>query len=504
MLFNSYTFIFAFLPVTLLVFAALVAKAPRRLALMWLVAASVFFYGWSRPANLWVLGVLLVLNFWAGVYLGHHSGQLRGRIVLALGLAANLGVLGYYKYANFFVDTINAATGSGWRAAHVVLPLGISFFIFQKIAYLVDAYRGKTRGYNFIDYWLFVTFFPQLIAGPIVHHSEVVPQFTQREGYRMNPEDLSVGFTQFVIGLFKKVVIADRMALYATPIFEAARMGTSPLFLDGWIAALAYAFQLYFDFSGYSDMALGLGRMFGIKLPLNFNSPYKAVNIADFWRRWHMTLSRFLRDYLYIPLGGNRHGTGRRYLNLMLTMLLGGLWHGAGWTFVFWGGLHGACLVLNHVWAAWRRTRGAGERKPTLLGQWTGRALTFVVVVLAWVFFRAADFATAGRMLGAMFGVNGFDLSCSFPLGSALMSLAAIWLVVWYLPNTQEWLACFQPAFEYQQDPEVCGSHAANQAGLLRRLSWKPNMSWALVMAVLALFTLMQMSRISEFIYWQF
>jgi D-alanyl-lipoteichoic acid acyltransferase DltB (MBOAT superfamily) len=451
-----------------------------------------------------VLGILLVLNFWAGVYLGHHGGQLRGHLVLMLGLAGNLGVLGYYKYANFFVDTINAATGAGWPAAQVVLPLGISFFIFQKIAYLVDAYRGKTRGYNFIDYCLFVTFFPQLIAGPIVHHSEVVPQFTRRGNYRVNAEDLSVGMTQFVIGLFKKVVLADRMALYATPIFEAARTGTAPTFLDGWIAALAYTFQIYFDFSGYSDMALGLGRMFGIKLPLNFNSPYKAADIVDFWRRWHMTLSRFLRDYLYIPIGGGRQGSARRYLNLMVVMLLGGLWHGAGWTFVFWGGLHGAYLAINHAWKAWRRGHALADTPPTRLGQWAGRTVTFFVVITAWVFFRSANFATAGRMLDAMFGGQGFSAISSYDAGTAFAWLGALLAVVWLLPNTQEILAGYAPALDYER-PRSVGPDTGKPASTLPPWAqWHPTSVWAIAVSIVTVFTITQMSRISEFIYWQF
>ena len=502
MLFNSYTFIFAFLPVTVLVYSVLVANAPRRVAVAWLVAASIFYYGWSRPENLLLLGALLVLNFWAGVYLGHHSGQGRGRIVLAFGLAANLGVLGYYKYANFGIEIVNTTTHAGWPPAEVILPLGISFFIFQKIAYLVDAYRGQTRGYNFIDYCLFVTFFPQLIAGPIVHHSEVVPQFANGKGYRVNPEDLSVGTTQFVIGLFKKVVIADRLALYATPIFEAARAGTAPTFLDGWIAALAYTFQLYFDFSGYSDMALGLGRMFGIKLPLNFHSPYKATSITDFWRRWHMTLSRFLRDYVYIPLGGNRSGPAKRYVNLMITMLLGGLWHGAGWTFVFWGGLHGLYLIANHAWLALRRARGAAGAKPTVVGQWAGRVITFLAVVIAWVFFRSADFATAGRVLSAMFGGQGIGAVSSFDAETVFAWLGVLLAAVWLLPNTQEILASFAPALEYEQGRVLPSAKPVH--GLARWIKWRPTKSWAIAVSSVAVFTITQMSRISEFIYWQF
>ena len=502
MLFNSYTFVFGFLPAVMLVFYALAVRVPRRVAMLWLVAASLFYYGWSRPENLLLIGALLVANYGAGTFLGRNGGTRLGRLVLAAGIAANLGVLGYFKYTNFLVDTVNTLTGGAWPAANIILPLGLSFFTFQKIAYLVDAYRGKTRGYNFIDYCLFVTFFPQLIAGPIVHHSEVIPQFSDRKDYRPNAEDFSVGLTQFICGLFKKVVIADRMALYATPIFDAAAAGAAPSFLDGWIAALAYSFQLYFDFSGYSDMALGLGRLFGIRLPLNFNSPYKAANITEFWRRWHMTLSRFLRDYLYIPLGGNRRGPVRRYSNLMLTMLLGGLWHGAGWNFVIWGGLHGLYLVLHH---AWRTIRGGSESEkppPGFVGLIGRRALTFLAVLLAWIFFRAANMGAAKQMLASMFGLAGLDLRCSFDLGNTLPALGAVALVVWLLPNTQEWLGRFRPALDYEEPAAASGGVAVPTR--MARFSWRPAWPWALAVGGFALFTLTQLSRVSEFIYWQF
>ncbi|HXJ61370.1 MAG TPA: MBOAT family protein [Verrucomicrobiae bacterium] len=503
MLFNSYTFIFGFLPVTLLVFVVLVKRMPRRIAIAWLVAASLFYYGWERPENLLLLSILLVGNYLAGVYLCRHQGAARGRVVLVLGLAANLGALAYYKYANFIIQIGNDVLGAHWPPASVILPLGISFFIFQKIAYLVDAYRGQTRGYHFIDYCLFVTFFPQLIAGPIVHHSEVVPQFERRTGQAFSAQDLSVGLTQFVCGLFKKVALADRMALYATPVFTAAAAGGHPTFLEAWIGALAYAFQLYFDFSGYSDMALGLGRMFGIRLPANFDSPYKAVNIVDFWRRWHMTLSRFLRDYLYIPLGGNRRGPTWRYVNLMITMVLGGLWHGAGWTFLFWGALHGLYLVLNHAWMSLRAARRQLTDNPSAVGVWAGRTVTFLAVGLAWVFFRAANFATAGRMLSSMAGGNGFGFTSSFHAGPALTLIIILWAGVWVLPNTQEILAMFEPAL-----PPHGGSKFAHGDPVaipwLTRWQWRPTTLWAAVVAVITVFTLTQMSRISEFIYWQF
>lgn len=498
MLFNSYTFIFAFLPITLLVYYGLGRIAPRRVAILWLVVASLFFYGWERPENLPILGALLVFNYYGGIFLGRHAGSASGRWALGVGVALNLAVLAYYKYANFLLDVAASMTGFHSTLPDIILPLGISFFVFQKIAYLVDAYRGQTRGYNFIDYSLFVTFFPQLIAGPIVHHKEVIPQFAKDR--RTTAEDWSVGITQFVCGLFKKVVIADRMALYASPIFDSVGADGAPTFADAWVAALAYTFQIYFDFSGYSDMALGLGRLFGVKLPLNFNSPYKAINIADFWRRWHITLSRFLRDYLYIPLGGNRKGPSRRYLNLMITMLLGGLWHGAGWTFIIWGALHGGYLVLHQGWIAACSRWPWAAAVAAALGSVGARVITVLAVIVAWVFFRSADLDTAGQMLKSMAGLNGFDFTSSVKLSSFAIRVALLSVLVWYLPNTQQWLARFQPALTH----EGLGLSPVEGSKPLARFEWKPSKVWAAAVAVIAVYSVTQMSRVSEFIYWQF
>jgi alginate O-acetyltransferase complex protein AlgI len=333
MLFNSYTFIFIFLPITLLVFFSIGGKGHHRIAIAWLVAASLFFYGWWNPAYLSLILGSILFNYAVGVALSNLQAQssashLTKKIILSFGILVNLFLLAYFKYANFFVDNLNSLSGSNFHLQTIILPLAISFFTFQQITYLVDAYKGETREYNFLHYCLFVTFFPQLIAGPIVHHREMLPQFVKNTIYKFNHQHLAIGLTIFFIGLFKKVVLADGVAVYATPVFEAAEQGVMLTFFEAWAGALAYTFQLYFDFSGYSDMAIGIARMFGIRLPLNFNSPYKSVNIIEFWRRWHITLSRFLRDYLYIPLGGNRKGKFRRYINLMITMLLGGLWHG--------------------------------------------------------------------------------------------------------------------------------------------------------------------------------
>ena len=347
MLFNSYFFICIFLPITLIGFFFLGQRGHHRIAIGWLVGASLFFYGWWNPAYLVLILGSVFFNFSIGVLLGNQEAVLSKKGLLVVGIGANLAALGYFKYANFFVNNFNVVIGSSFHLDTIILPLAISFFTFQQISYLADAYKGEIREYNFLHYSLFVTFFPQLIAGPIVHHKEMLPQFLQDGVYRPEYKNVAIGITIFAIGLFKKVCLADGIAQYATPVFQAADAGVLVSFFEAWGGALAYTFQLYFDFSGYSDMAMGLAWMFGIQLPLNFNSPYKANNIIEFWGRWHMTLSRFFRDYLYIPLGGNKRGKIRQLWNLMITMLLAGLWHGAGWTFVLWGALHGIYLVVE-------------------------------------------------------------------------------------------------------------------------------------------------------------
>jgi len=492
MLFNSFEFIFFFLPVTLLVFFLLGHARLTGAAIAWLVGASLFFYAWWNPAYLGLLIGSMLFNYAIGASLSRGRG--RRRALLAAGIIGNLALLGYYKYANFFIDNLNLLTGAGFQVEKILLPLAISFFTFQQIAYLVDAHRGETHEYRFLHYCLFVTFFPQLIAGPIVHHREMLPQFAHAATFHARHENLSVGLSIFILGLFKKVVLADNLASFATPVFSAAANGTALTLFEAWTGVLAYSFQLYFDFSGYSDMAIGLARLFGVRLPLNFHSPYKATSIIDFWRRWHMTLSRFLRDYLYIPLGGNRHGPARRYLNLFMTMLLGGLWHGAAWTFVIWGGLHGFYLFMNHAWrhlldrlslTRWQQSRsyrlGAG-------------GLTFLAVAIGWVFFRAADTGTALNILQAMAGGHGLDFTQAYVnelvhRDHSLRWLLAAAVIAWWLPNVQQLFARFEPGTE----PVAAG-----------RAAWNPSTRWALGVSLLALVTLYHMNRISEFLYFQF
>jgi alginate O-acetyltransferase complex protein AlgI len=409
MLFNSASFIFLYMPIVFIGMFWL-ARHSHRMAALWLGLASLAFYAvWDARFVLLLLASITFnygMGYWIGIKRTTDSKQAKYSLVAAI--TVNLILLGYFKYTNFFITSTNQFIGSHIPALDIILPLGISFFTFTQIAFLVDTYLGIAREYNFIHYLLFVTYFPHLIAGPILHHKQMMPQFADPLTYQMNAEKIGIGLSIFFIGLAKKVVLADSLATYATPVFAAADKGSLITFFDGWAGALSYTFQLYFDFSGYSDMAIGLSLLFGVSLPINFSSPYKAYNIIEFWRRWHVTLSNFLRDYLYIPLGGNRHGKLSRYRNLMITMLLGGLWHGANWTFVLWGGLHGLYLAINHFWHEIRNRFGFPFRKASLIGRVLGIFLTFVFVVLAWVIFRAQTIKGAQAILEGMFGVNGF------------------------------------------------------------------------------------------------
>lgn len=516
MLFNSYTFIFAFLPVAWLAYAAAL-RIGWPLASPVLALASLVFYGWWDVRFLPLLLGSMLVNFILGRAIeAARTRPPAARLWLIVGVVFNLGLLGVFKYTDFLLGSLAAVSGTDLPLLGLVLPIGISFFTFQQIAYLVDVRQGLSERYRLSDYAVFVTFFPQLIAGPIVHHREMMPQFAK--GRTILAEDVALGLSIFIAGLFKKVVIADNLAAFASPVFAAADAGAEVSMAEAWGAALAYTFQLYFDFSGYSDMAIGLARLFGIRLPLNFLSPYKATSIIDFWRRWHITLSRFLRDYLYIPLGGNRLGPERRYVNLLATMLLGGLWHGAGWGFVLWGGLHGVYLVLNHaLLAAARKSRALA----LLVSQrWLGWGVTFLAVVFAWVFFRATTLEGALEITHAMLGGDGLSLPAEFAarlgglperLGLAFEDRPAhIALGAWartgvpfllvaaalaFLgPNTAQIFLRGDPF--YGQDAEPAPRVAA--------LRWHPGVAQAVAVSVLFIASLLFASTISEFLYFQF
>lgn len=494
MLFTSAQFIFLFLPVVLAGFFA-IGRFNRQLAAAWLTLASLFFYGYWDAKYVVLLLTSIGMNYSLGYVLQTSSGERRKTFILAAGVGANLLLLGYYKYTNFIVANVAALTGLDWTIDQIILPLGISFFTFTQIAFLVDARRGEARELNSIHYALFVTYFPHLIAGPILHHKQMMPQFGRRETYSPTLENIVVGLTIFLIGLFKKLVLADEVAPFATAVFDAAAAGKALSFQEAWVGALAYTLQLYFDFSGYSDMAIGLSRLFGIQLPINFNSPYKALSIIDFWRRWHITLSTFLRDYLYISLGGSRRGEARRYLNLFLTMLLGGIWHGAGWTFVVWGVLHGGYLVVNHGWRALcTRLRIAPKGPLWTVACWL---LTFIAVVVAWVYFRAPSLAAAHAILSVM--ANPWQMAAAPALAPAKAWLlcALLLAIALVMPNTQQFMASFRPGWEFRGQ--------GTQPGWWR---WRPGGAFAFYVgglgAAVVLTSIWSTQTIREFLYFQF
>jgi len=511
MLFNSYEFIFLFLPTVLLVFHMIGRQGHQRVAITWLVGASLFFYGWWNPTYLGLLLFSILFNYSIGISLNNtHKVVLSKKTLLAIGVSTNLTTLGYFKYANFFVDNLNNLAGTNLILQQVILPLAISFFTFQQIAYLVDAYKGKTKEYNFLNYCLFITFFPQLIAGPIVHHKEMMPQFVKNTIYKIRSKNLAIGLTIFALGLFKKVVLADGLSDFSMPVFNAAELGITLTFFEAWSGSIAYTLQIYFDFSGYSDMAIGIARMFGIRLPINFNSPYKATSVIDFWRRWHMTLSRFLKHYVYITFGGNRKGEVRRHTNIIITMLLGGLWHGAGWTFVLWGLLHGFYLVINHIWRSIFKNRV--ESKLKIFTSWS---VTFLAVVVSWVLFRAESLDSAKNIYLSMLGVNGISLPTRFKnilnyswiekynidfngiIGNGIIKdhrELAVWItasliLILVFPNVQQ--------FIYQRNYKLY-----NLKFIFIR--WSPTLLWIGLTSIILIVSIVTISGDSEFIYFNF
>jgi len=524
MLFNSYEFICLFVPITALLFFGLGKIGGRSWAITSLTIASLFFYGWWNPRYLGLILLSIIVNYQIGSILGNDDiKESKRRLTFAIGLILNIGSIAYFKYAGFFVESINSITHQNWLIPEIVLPLGISFFTFQQVSYLADAFHHQTQRYNFVDYTLFVCFFPQLIAGPIILHEEVMPQFEEKETYKFRWDNLSIGVAIFTMGLAKKVLLADSISTFADPVFAAVLDGKTLSFWEAWCGALAYTFQLYFDFSGYSDMAIGGARIFGIKLPLNFNSPYKALNISDFWRRWHITLSRFLRDYIYIPLGGSRCSSTRQAINLLITMLLGGLWHGAGWAFVIWGGIHGLYLVIHRQWQLfWEKIRGKGFKLHPIEA-WFWRIVTFFFVVIAWVLFRAEKIAPAWSMLQSMFGLNGISLpsiagktlpwlstfgirfegilagsQTALPSIWAILGLIIVTSIAWFTPNAVQVASIFDPALDYEQ------AQAKDPNLPIAWLCWQPNLVWSILIGCMGGASLALISRPSAFLYFQF
>ncbi len=533
MLFNSYGFIFLYLPLVLLGFFQL-ARISHSYAAAWLALASLFFYGYWNPAYVGLLLISITCNYTFGVWIAktmrnsedESTKGARKKQLLIVAITANLLLIGYYKYANFFLSNFNTVAGTHLTLEAIILPLGISFFTFTQISFLVDTYQGKVKEYNFIHYLLFVTYFPHLIAGPVLHHKEMMPQFAHVSTYRFSYENMSVGLTIFFIGLFKKVILADGIAVYVTPVFDASAAGTSLSFIDAWGGTLCYTLQLYFDFSGYSDMAIGLSRMFGVILPLNFHSPYKSASIIEFWQRWHMSLTKYIREYLYTPitLAGTRIGFGKTAMVEMLcslvipTMfifLVIGLWHGANWNYIIFGGMHGTLLVINHIWRKRRFWLIDKKKPPKFFVYALGWAVTFFSVNLTFVMFRADSISTANTIYSALLGINGFILpdawlfkwgifgqwlsyhgvvfgaTNNLIMGGAINWIWILMLIVLLAPNTQQIMQKFKPALGM---PPMATT----------RLIWEPTSIAAAVVWMLGFIAIINLNKQSLFLYFQF
>ena len=518
MVFNSYQFIFVFLPAVVAVFFA-IGRFSRPWALRWVIAASLVFYALWRPLNVLIIAPSVLINFVLARLLQRlckQESRSAARAVLLLGIAFNVAFLGYFKYANFLVSSINDAFGTQMILSQIILPLGISFITFQKIAFLIDVQAGRVESFTLQDYCLFVLFFPQLIAGPIVHYREMMPQF-HGVSCRFNKEDASVGLTLLAFGLFKKVFLADNIALLVTPIYEQAKSGSHIALLSAWIAAVGFTLQIYFDFSGYTDMALGIARLFGVRLPPNFNSPLRASSIIDFWLRWHMTLTRFLTAYIYNPLtlwltrrraarglpGFAQRNMGPRafieflMFPILLTMFVSGIWHGAGYTFIVWGVLHGLFLVVNHAWRLvgpkmWRdKSRYARFMQPA------GFIITFTCVTASMVIFRSANLKTAADLLQGLVGLHGLGLKSGIALRKSALWIGGGAFIALACPNTLQILSRYEPALGWKPSRD-------DGATAKPRILWRPSLAWAVAVAVIVAIGILNLGGQSEFLYWQF
>jgi len=524
MLFNSAAFLFALLPVALLGFFGLGFFNLKKCAVVWLTLVSLVFYGWWNPSYLPLLAISITGNFWIGRLLIRH----RSRRLLVVGIALNLAALGYYKYAGFLVGTLDGAFGLGLPIPHILLPLAISFYTFQQIAYLCDAYDGLADEPSFANYSMFITFFPHLIAGPITHHKEMIPQFAAPEIFRPQPLMFAIGITVFLVGLLKKVLIADTIATYVDPVFDAALQNDPLTLLEAWGGAAAYTLQIYFDFSGYSDMAIGLGLLFSIRLPFNFDSPLKASSIIDYWARWHMTLTRFVTAYIYNPItlrisrrrmqaGKPMPKRGRMttgtFLELVacptiLAFLIIGIWHGAGWQFAAFGLIHGIYLTVNHGWRALKKNRNWGDRwgdrDDRLVFHIAYVLLTLGCVVVGLVFFRSPDIGAALRFIGAMVGSNGVEIHGMDLLSFQQVGLMALlFAIVWLFPNTQEWLRRFPTGLGAIREPGWL-ERKLTSVGIVT--AWRPSPAFAVIVGLIGFFAVTRAlsAAPSEFIYFNF
>ena len=517
MVFNSYEFIFAFLPAVVAVFFAL-GRVSRAWALRWLIGASLFFYAWWRPFNVLIIAPSVVINFGLARLLqrlGRQGNRGAALAVLLVGIAFNVAFLGYFKYSNFLVGAVNDVFGTQMVLARVILPLGISFITFQKIAFLIDVHAGRVESFTLQDYCLFVLFFPQLIAGPIVHYREMMPQF-HRVPCRFDKSNVSIGLTLFAFGLFEKAFLADSLAQFVTPIYAQATSGSSIALVPAWIAAVGFTLQIYFDFTGYTDMALGIARLFGVRLPPNFNSPLRASSIIDFWLRWHMTLTRFLMAYVYNPLalwltrrraargspsfGGRNRSLGAFIELLMfptlLTMLVSGIWHGAGYTFIVWGVLHGLFLTVNHAWRLFGPKLWRDKSRYERFMQPAGFIITFTCVAASMVIFRSANLNTASGLLQGLLGLHGIGLR-GIGLKNVALWIGAAAFVAFACPNTLQILSRYEPALGWKPSPHEGATDKT-------RALWEPSLAWAIAVSMIVAIGILNLGGQSEFLYWQF
>ena len=460
MLFNSYEFIFAFLPITFLVYFYLNTKRYTYGAKVFLVIASLFFYSWWNIIYLPLILGSMLFNYFIGASLGKKSTK----AILTFGIVGNVLLLGYFKYADFFIINYNWVLSTDTPLLHLALPLAISYFTFQQIAFLVDSYRGETKEYNFLNYATFITFFPQLLMGPIMHHKEIIPQFENKFKLKIKWSNVSLGLFIFAMGLAKKTLLGDPLTEYAQVAFDNAQSLTM---LEAWYASLSYVLSYYFDLSGYADMAIGIGKMFNIDIPLNFNSPYKSRNFAEYWQRWHMTLSRFLGDYVYKSLGGNKRLTHVMYINIMITFLVSGFWHGAGWTFVLWGILNGAFVVMAHMMRK-------AKIKMNYYGAW---ALMFLGVIITRILFVSGDFADAWHVTYTLFDVTSLHFDN--------LKYADKYFQTFYLALALTLALAFKNSIEISKN-------------------FKPNLKYSLYTAILLSASLFTFSKAKEFLYFQF
>jgi D-alanyl-lipoteichoic acid acyltransferase DltB (MBOAT superfamily) len=496
----------ALLPLTLLVYFGLGSRGHTRGALLSLLAAVLLFYAWGSAGYVLLLLGSLSFDYLLGRHIASAAAvdKRRAKWLLALGLTVDLGLLAYFKYSGFLVENLQVLLGTQWEFTPPKPPLAISFYTLLQVAYLVDCYRTAQREHSPLRYGLFVALFPFEMAGPLGNHREMLPQLAQPDVARFRTERLTVGLMCFFRGLFKKVAVADVVGQFASPVFAAADQGVPVGLVDGWVGAIAYSLQIYYGFSGYSDMAIGLAWMFNLRLPLNFDTPYRSASIVEFWRRWYISLSRFLRDYVYVPLGGNRRGPVRRYTNLMLTMLLGGLWFGPGWNFLLWGGLHGTLLILTHGWTAVRKHWGLSP-----LGQesrWTrplAIAATYATVVMAWVFFRADTLHGALGVLKGMLGLApeaasglAFSQVWQAELSSYLRPavkvgiLLAALAVVFMSTGLHRWMGRYNPAVMSDWPQPVPAIH----------WGWQPSLRMVVVGALMAAVAILRLSEVSSLI----